>query len=126
VKQLTKIILVRHGETFWNLSMRFQGHSNIELTETGLRQAELVADRLTKGKIHAVYASDLRRAFDTAKSIADKQNLQVVIIPEFREINFGEWEGQRCGKYAVKSEAIHNFYTSPDKAVIPGGETFAE
>jgi len=124
---MTKVILVRHGQTLWNLTMKYQGHSNIELIEKGVQQAELVAQSLSDEDISAVYASDLDRALKTAECIAEKHNLQVTAIPGLREINYGEWEGLTRDKINNRwSGAISNLLTYPDEVQFPGGETFRE
>jgi uncharacterized phosphatase len=90
---VTKLLLVRHGETDWNLERRVQGQTDTPLNETGRRQAEALARELANERIDAVYASDLRRALDTARAIAGPRGLGVHLVPELREKNFGSWEG---------------------------------
>jgi len=87
------LILVRHGETDWNAQRRYQGQSDVPLSALGQRQAELVAARLAGQKIDAVYASDLSRAWETAKIIAGKSDLEVSPEPRLRELKFGVLEG---------------------------------
>ena len=70
------LILVRHGETEWNAQRRNQGQSDVPLSEFGRRQAQRVAERLAGQKIDAVYASDLKRAWETAQFIAEKSSLR--------------------------------------------------
>ena len=124
---MTKVILVRHGQTLWNLEMKYQGHCDVALTEKGVEQAKLAAKRLAGEEISAVYASDLSRAFKTAECIAEKHNLLVTAIPSLREINFGEWEGLTFDKINNQwTEAMSKLFTHPDEIVIPGGETFRE
>jgi alpha-ribazole phosphatase len=124
---MTKIILIRHGETVWNREMKYQGHADIELTAAGMEQARLLAQSLAKEKIHAVYASDLCRAVNTAEQVAGKHNLPVQSMPEFREINFGEWEGLTYEKINKQSSSsMEKLFSHPDEVVIPGGETFRE
>ncbi|VBB06826.1 phosphoglycerate/bisphosphoglycerate mutase active site [Lucifera butyrica] len=124
---MTKVILVRHGQTVWNHAMRYQGHTDVELTETGLGQAKLVAERLRPEPIQAVYASDLSRAFQTAEEIARFHALPVQSVPELREIKFGEWEGLTYDEiYARWPEIMDKFYTHTDEIQIPGGESFKE
>ena len=121
---MTKIFFVRHGQTEWNLAMRFQGHADIQLTELGKKQAQCVADRLKKEPFSAIYCSDLIRAKDTALAIADYHKTPFTVTPLLREINFGEWEG-------LSYDAIHSswpneverFFRAPGDVVIPGGET---
>jgi alpha-ribazole phosphatase len=124
---MTKIFFIRHGETVWNKELKYQGHTDILLSDVGLRQAKLVADRLAGEKIDAVYASDLRRAFITAENIAARHNLPVTAVPELREIQFGEWEGLT---YEGINQRWPNEYDQlfhrTDEVRIPGGETFRE
>ena len=87
------LMLVRHGETDWNVERRYQGQTNVPLSGLGRRQAELIAERLTAEKIDAVYASDLSRALETAQIIAGKSGLEVVPEPRLRELKFGILEG---------------------------------
>ena len=71
----TRIILVRHGETDWNAERRWQGHSDRPLNEAGRRQAEELAARLDGAPIDAVYSSDLLRAHETARLLAEPRGL---------------------------------------------------
>lgn len=124
---MTKVILVRHGQTQWNLDMKYQGHCDIELTQKGIEQAMLAAQRLASEDVSAVYASDLSRALKTAQCIGEKHDLPVTAIPELREINFGEWEGLTFESINSKTkDSRSKLFTHPDEIVIPGGETFRE
>ena len=89
----TTFLLVRHGEADWNVERRVQGHSDRPLTQTGFAQAQALADQLADEPIDAVYSSDLARAHDTARVIADAHGLRVETLPELRERDFGTWEG---------------------------------
>lgn len=124
---MTRVIMVRHGQTAWNLAQKYQGHSDIELSEAGIRQAELVAARLANEPIQAAFASDLGRAYQTAKTIAKNHKLPVHKVAELREINFGIWEGLTYDQiYSGWPELIEQLYQKPDEIQIPGGETFRE
>jgi len=90
---MTTILLVRHGETDWNLERRVQGHSDTPLNETGRAQARALADALGGESIDAVYSSDLLRAHETARIVAESRGLDVTAIPDLRERDFGTWEG---------------------------------
>lgn len=87
------LMLVRHGETEWNAQRRYQGQSNMPLSGLGRRQAQLIATRLAGDKIDFVYASDLKRAWETASFIAEKIGLKVSSEPRLRELKFGILEG---------------------------------
>jgi len=84
---------VRHGETDWNLGRRLQGHSDRPLNETGRGQAQALAEELADEPLEAVYASDLSRADETARIVANAHDLEVTTLPELRERHFGTWEG---------------------------------
>jgi probable phosphoglycerate mutase len=88
----TTVLLIRHGETEWNTLGKFQGCTDIALSEEGIKQAKLLKDRLN-GDFDCIYSSPLSRAFKTANIIAANTNKRVNVAPEIREINFGEWEG---------------------------------
>ena len=68
--EVTRLLIVRHGETTWNAAARVQGQLNPGLSEVGLRQAGLLARRLAREPIQAVYSSDLLRAEQTAAAVA--------------------------------------------------------
>jgi broad specificity phosphatase PhoE len=87
------LMLVRHGESEWNVQRRYQGQSDIPLSALGRRQAQLVAERLMGVRIDAIYASDLVRAWETASTISAMNGTQVVPEPRLRELKFGVLEG---------------------------------
>jgi len=90
---MTTVYLARHGESDWNVERRWQGHADRPLTARGREQAELLAGRLADVKLDAVYASDLRRAWETAQAVAATRGLEVVRLPELREVDVGSWSG---------------------------------
>ena len=89
----TRILLARHGETEWNRLGRWQGHADPPLNETGRRQASALAEQLEGDGIVAVYSSDLRRASETARIVADRLRLGVTEDRALREIDVGSWSG---------------------------------
>jgi broad specificity phosphatase PhoE len=90
---VTTILLARHGESDWNREHRWQGHSDRPLTALGLAQAAELAERLHAVPLVAVYASDLTRARDTARAVADRKGLEVIARPDLREVDVGSWSG---------------------------------
>lgn len=124
---MTKIIFVRHGQTLWNLEMKYQGHTDIALSDLGIEQAKRVADRLMIEEFSAVYSSDLVRAYDTANIIAAKKNLTVKQDVNLREICFGEWEGMTYTEINDKwPNALNQFFSDTTKITIPNGESFTD
>jgi len=87
------IVLIRHGETAWNAERRMQGHLDVDLNETGLRQAELLAQALQDERFDALYCSDLSRARKTAAPLAAAQGLTPVVDSGWRERCYGGFEG---------------------------------
>ncbi|QXM06052.1 histidine phosphatase family protein [Crassaminicella indica] len=124
---MTRLYLIRHGQTKWNIESRAQGSKNVELTEEGRNQAVLLAKSMKKYRIDAIYSSDLDRAYETAKILGKTMNLEVKKIDGLREMSFGEWEG-------LTNEEIQRSYlkdytvwrNEPHKAIIPGGEKLLE
>ena len=90
----TRVIAIRHGETDWNAQTRIQGHTDIALNDAGLRQASRLAEALAGAGITALYASDLRRAMQTAQAIAVRCRLAVSADAGLRERDFGIFEGR--------------------------------
>lgn len=124
---MTRIILIRHGETVWNNKLKYQGHTDIELSDNGKKQGEKVALFLAKYSIDAIYASDLKRAHATAEFIASYHNLNVGLLPEFREMNFGVWEGLTFNEIQEKySELAQTWISEPENIIIPKGENFSQ
>ncbi|WNI27027.1 histidine phosphatase family protein [Streptomyces sp. ITFR-16] len=88
-----RIVLWRHGQTAWNLERRFQGSTDIELTEAGVGQARRAARLLAGLKPDAIVASDLRRAAATAGELAAVTGLDIAYDPGLRETYAGAWQG---------------------------------
>ena len=98
---MTTVYLARHGESDWNVERRWQGHADRPLTERGREQAQTLAERLANVALDAVYASDLRRAWETAEAVAAPRGLEVVRLRELREVDVGSWSGftrEECAK----------------------------
>ncbi len=90
---MTTVYLARHGESDWNVERRWQGHADRPLTDRGREQAQALAARLAGVELDAIYASDLRRAWETAEAVAVPRGLEVVRRPELREVDVGSWSG---------------------------------
>jgi broad specificity phosphatase PhoE len=105
---VTTILLARHGETDWNAERRVQGHTDRPLNEAGIAQARSLADELAGERIDAVYASDLARALDTARAVAEPRGLPVVPVHDLRERSFGTWEGLLDEEILDRFPEAHN------------------
>lgn len=98
----TKIILVRHGESQGNAIRQLLGHTNLDLSPLGYIQAEATAKALLSEEVHAVYSSDLLRAYNTAKAHASVRGIDVVSSKNLREIYLGDWEGMLVSDVVLK------------------------
>jgi alpha-ribazole phosphatase len=124
---MTKLLLVRHGQSEYNAAGRFAGFVDIALTEAGGLQVAKLRDRLAAEKIDAVYASDLQRARRTAEIVIEGRPLPITPCPELREISYGDVEGMPFAE--IKSrfpELAKQLGTSELGLAFPGGETFTE
>ncbi|MFZ0342958.1 MAG: histidine phosphatase family protein [Gaiellaceae bacterium] len=90
---MTDLLLVRHGETDWNAEGRLQGHTDRPLSDYGRGQARRLAGDLQGEEFEAIYASDLARAHETAEILGERLGLPVVLDPDLREKDWGNWEG---------------------------------
>ncbi len=104
----TKIFLVRHGQSLGNAQSLYLGHTDLDLSELGKSQAEFTAERLKDEHIDAIYSSDLLRAHNTALPHARMRGLEIVDMPEFRELFIGDWEGMTIT--ALKEQYPKEFF----------------
>lgn len=117
---MLEIYLIRHGITLWNAERRFQGQTDIPLSEVGRRQAMQTRDRLQQLHFDAIYSSSLKRAYETAQIIAGPHHLEVTPVDDLCEIHMGIWQGQTISEIQSKyPEIFHIWQASPTKAVIP-------
>ena len=122
-----KLYLARHGQTDWNIARRYQGHSDTQLNQVGIRQAKQTAARLSTETIHAIYSSDLSRAADTARTIADSHQLEVRVDARWRELSFGDWEGMTYQEMSAHSPELFDAWVKdPLNISTPNGETLAQ
>lgn len=122
---MTRIILVRHGQTEWNRVERFRGRIDVPLNEAGLQQAGAAGRRIcSEWQPTAIYTSPLARAHRTAEAIAGPLGLPVQVAPGLVDIDYGEWHGLTPAEVQQRwPEALAAWYHMPQKARIPGGET---
>lgn len=121
----TEILLVRHGQTTWNVLGKFQGQTDSPLTEVGLQQAQAIARRLRHDTINHIYSSDLLRAYRTAQIIAAARGeQQIVTDTRLRERHHGIFQGLNKAEIAVTyPELYHNYDLDDPDFVIPEGES---
>lgn len=122
---ITKLYLVRHGQSAGNAEGRFGGHTSTPLSELGLEQAKITAKALAKEKINVIYSSDLHRALQTAEPLAALLDLPIIKTPAFRERKVGVLEGKTFDE--SKAEFPKDYYALVNRNihhVITGGESY--
>jgi probable phosphoglycerate mutase len=125
----TTLLLIRHGETEWNAQGRIQGHRDTDLSELGRRQAQVLARHLaaTGMAIHAVFASDLARARQTAEPLAALLGLPVGVDARLRERGFGLFEGHTYEEAEARWPNEYAIWRRRDAGyAVPGGESYVQ
>lgn len=125
---MTRLILVRHGQSLANAAFAFAGHTDFDLSELGHRQAALLADYLVSHEnVAAIYSSDLSRAYHTATATAERLSLPVVTDTLLREIYAGNWEGLSFSEIeALYPKDRDLWYDDLSHARPTGGESIPE
>lgn len=124
---MSSIILIRHGETDWNLIGRYQGQADPSLNAMGYQQARQLAEELLHSSIDIIYTSPLKRTRETAEIIAEKLKIQIIDEPRLMEIHQGEWQT----KLRVEIEQLYPqlfaaWENTPWEVSPPGGESLPE
>src|SRR5437016_5387491 len=124
---MTRLLLVRHGETDWNCEHRWQGHAGPGLNALGARQASAAAERLAASAPAAVYTSDLERAAETAAVIGRRLGLAAPIEDaRLREVDVGSWSGRTRAEIAASDPQAFRQWSEGANDGYPRGETFVE
>jgi len=121
-----KLIIIRHGETDYNLNHRFQGWLPVPLNNTGHTQARILAQRLATETIDVIFTSDLSRAIQTARPLARAKNIKLHHTQNLRERHMGVLQDLNHDRIGPKHQAIFDRLKTnqdPDWA-IPGGESW--
>ena len=120
----TQVIIVRHGQTQWNIRKIRQGHFDSELTEKGIAQARALGQRLARESFIALYSSDLGRAVQTAHMITAVTGHEIVTDNRLRERHLGIFQGLSGDEIKERHPEEYRLHRTlgPDY-VIPGGES---
>lgn len=110
----TRICIIRHGETDWNVEKRIQGHTDVPLNEVGRAQALAMAFNAAHHRFHAIYSSDLARAEETARVLAQREAQAVTLLPQLRERHYGVFQGITPGEGAALHPAAYAHYVARD------------
>ena len=117
----TRLLLIRHAQTEWNIQRRFQGHGDSPITEEGQEQLKRLKSRLAGLEFDVVYSSDLRRTIETSQMLSGKQKVEE---PRLRERGVGILEGLNLEQImAEHAEAFRAFRSGDKDHQIEGGES---
>jgi len=119
----TWVYLIRHGEVEGAMDGRFFGHTDVALSGAGRAQVEALSRRLAGERIEAVYASDLRRARESAAPLAFARGLTSVLLPALREMDLGRWEGLTLPEMRAREPEVVARWLADPLATFPEGES---
>ena len=122
MRQLT---LIRHGITEWNLTGKFQGHTDIPLSKEGIEQAQALARHLQSStfKVDYIYSSPLKRALETARIVYPERD--ITTDNRLKELHFGAFEGHTQTENE-QHEAWESWYANPFEKRAPKGESYSD
>ncbi len=121
---MTHLLLIRHGENEYTQKGKLAGWiKGVHLNETGQKQAQTLAARLSQAPIKAIYSSPLERARETAIPLAEAKKLTVEILDGLGEVRYGEWQGQSLKRLA-RTKLWRTVQGLPSAMQFPAGETF--
>lgn len=124
---MVRLLLVRHAATAWTAQGRFQGQTDIPLSAHGWQQVTALVQRLRAETLHMLYASDLQRAWETARAIAAPHALPVHAEPRLREMAFGRWEGLTYAEMQQQdAQSLAAWECDQLRSAPPGGETLLQ
>ena len=125
---MTKLLIIRHGQSQANLDGIFVGHIDSPLSDLGKQQAEITANYIVETfHVDTVYASDLQRAFYTGNAVASKLNLQTIPDAQLREIYAGDWETVKFDDLTANyGEPYQVWLKDIGNAQCPNGESVAQ
>lgn len=124
---MTHLILVRHGETDWNVTGRYQGQDDPPLNAKGLAQAHELAEALKDISLDVLVTSPLRRAYQTAEILAEALGLPLQSEPRLMEIHQGDWQGRLRADIAARyPDLFRRWEIEPWEVTPPGGEHLSQ
>lgn len=121
------LYITRHGETDWNVQNRMQGWGDSDLTESGVRNAEFLGERLEGVKFNTIYSSPSKRTRLTTDLIRGHKSTPIIYDEKLKEINMGEWEG-KTKSYIEENypDESDNFWNNPHLFTSDKGESFSD
>jgi broad specificity phosphatase PhoE len=123
---MREYLILRHGETDWNVINRIQGTIDVPLNERGRKQCADLAEKLSSETIHHLFSSPLQRALDTAKEIARRHGIDIGVDERLSELSQGEWNGKLVADLRKESKLYRKWSANPLGVTPPGGEALSD
>lgn len=124
---MTRLILIRHGETEWNVIGRYQGQADPPLNEQGVAQSYELAEQLAGTGLDILYASPLKRAAQTAQIVVEKLSIPLFMEPRFMEIHQGDWQTRlRAEINQLYPDLFRRWESEPWEVSPPNGESLQQ
>ncbi|UKS28981.1 histidine phosphatase family protein [Paenibacillus sp. HWE-109] len=124
---MTKLYLIRHGETLWNVERRMQGHLDSPLSALGEQQAAWLSQALSDIEFDVVCASSSGRTRQTAEIIKGSRDLQIHVSDDWKEMNLGAWEGRISAEIEeLEPDNFHAFWHAPQLYKSAHGESYED
>jgi probable phosphoglycerate mutase len=122
------VYLTRHGQTLWNVEVKMQGRLNSPLTESGIKGAIALADKIREIPFSRCYSSPMPRALHTSHLLIGDRPVPLAIEQSLAEMDLGSWEGMTASTAKCKYPSVYyQFHSRPDLFTpVSGGESFAE
>jgi broad specificity phosphatase PhoE len=121
---MTSLVLIRHGETDWNVEGRYQGQADPPLNARGVEQSKELAEHLEEFGLQILYTSPLKRCAQTARIVADRLGIQVKAEPRLMEIHQGDWQTRlRAEINELYPELFRRWESEPWEVSPPNGES---
>jgi broad specificity phosphatase PhoE len=124
---VTRVYLIRHAEAHGNIGRVFQGHSDGDVSENGIKQLQRLSERCRSLNFDAIYSSPLQRAYKTAQAANLHHGLPIITLDSLKEINGGHWEGKLFKELPVLFPDEHDIWENePWNFNVQGGESMQE
>ena len=124
---MTRLYLIRHGQTAWNKEERFRGRADVPLDEVGLAEARALARAFGEQGFDALYSSPLSRCLQTMEPLARLRQLEVRPLEGLVDIDFGAWQARPRAEVQAENPELYELWTTlPDKVTFPDGENLAQ
>jgi phosphoserine phosphatase len=125
--QMTRLILIRHGETEWNVIGRYQGQADPPLNQQGVAQSYQLAEQLVETGLDILYTSPLLRAAQTAQILVEKLTIPLYVEPRFMEIHQGDWQTRlRSEINQLYPDLFNRWEKEPWEVSPPNGESLPQ